>query len=135
MIYATAVSDGVHNLMRMESSPAESRMRQAAAKLRLVPRLLASARGNIQKPPRVLVERAIVMFRGTADLLARDLPAAFAHAGDAALQTALSSAAPPTPGGKSTRTSQSSRRSFCRGRLKHSPQGPHTSRRDTVRRN
>ena len=93
MIYASAVSDGVHNLMRMESSPAESRMRQATAKLRLVPRLLASARENIQRPPRVFVERAIVMFRGAEDMLAHDLPAAFSGAGDAALQTSLTSAA------------------------------------------
>src|SRR6266446_2411638 len=83
MIYATAISDGVHNLMRMESSPAESRMRQATAKLRLVPRLLAAARQNIRQPPRVFVERAIVMFRGATDLLAHDLPAAFAGVSDA----------------------------------------------------
>src|SRR5207244_11922230 len=76
MIYASAISDGVHNLMRMESSPAESRMRQATAKLRLVPRLLASARQHLQKPPRVFVERSIVMFRGAADLLVHGLSAA-----------------------------------------------------------
>src|SRR5207244_11829104 len=76
MIYATAISDGVHNLMRMESSAAESRMRQTTAKLRLVPRLLASARENIKKPPRVFVERSIVMFRGAADLLVHGLSAA-----------------------------------------------------------
>jgi uncharacterized protein (DUF885 family) len=93
MIYATAISDGVHNLMRMESSAAESRMRQATAKLRLAPRLLASARENIQKPPRVFVDRSIVMFRGAADLLAHDLPAAFADVSDATLQTALTSSA------------------------------------------
>ena len=69
MIYASAISDGVHNLMTMESSPAEARARQATAKLQQVPRLLASARENMHHPPRVFVERAIVMFRGAADLL------------------------------------------------------------------
>jgi uncharacterized protein (DUF885 family) len=93
MIYASAISDGVHNLMTMESSPAASRMQQATAKLTAVPRLLASARENLQKPPRVFVERAIVMFRGASDLLARDLPLAFANAAGASQQDALRSAA------------------------------------------
>ena len=39
MIYASAISDGVHNLMTMESSPAASRARQATTKLAGVPRL------------------------------------------------------------------------------------------------
>ncbi len=34
MIYATAISDGVHNLMTMESSAASARMPQVVAKLR-----------------------------------------------------------------------------------------------------
>jgi uncharacterized protein (DUF885 family) len=93
MIYASAISDGVHNLMTMESSPARERMTRAAAKLEAVPRLLQSARENLQKPPRVFVERAVVMFRGAADLLARDLPLAFAEETDSALQDRLKSAA------------------------------------------
>ena len=78
MIYASAISDGVHNLMTMESSPAAVRMRQVTAKLTRVPLLLTSARANIVNPPRVFVERAIVMFRASADLITRDLPTAFA---------------------------------------------------------
>ena len=93
MIYAAAITDGVHNLMTMESSPASVRARQAAAKLRQVPRLLASARANLHNPPRVFVERAIVMFRGAADLLARDLPAAFAALDDRQVNAALTEAA------------------------------------------
>jgi uncharacterized protein (DUF885 family) len=93
MIYATAVSDGVHNLMTMESSAAPARMQQIVTKLRAVPSLLASARTNVRRPPRVFVERAAVMFRGVADLLNRDLPLAFAGVHDAALQGALRSSA------------------------------------------
>jgi uncharacterized protein (DUF885 family) len=92
MIYASAITDGVHNLMTMESSPAAERKEKAASKLRLVPRLLASARENIQAPPRVFVERAIVMFRGALDLVAHDLPRAFAGVGDSALQASLQTA-------------------------------------------
>src|SRR5204863_7089961 len=76
MIYASAISDGVHNLMTMESSPAAARATQVTAKLRAVPGLLASARENIRQPPRPFVERAIVMFRGAAALVGHDLPLA-----------------------------------------------------------
>ena len=93
MIYASAISDGVHNLMTMESSPAASRARQATTKLAGVPRLLASARENLRNPPRVFVTRAIVMFRGAADLMARDLPLAFADVADRAVHDGLTSAA------------------------------------------
>ena len=78
IIYASAISDGVHNLMTMESSPAAARAQQVTTKLAGVPKLLASARENLHSPPRLFVERAIVMFHGAADLLARDLPLAFA---------------------------------------------------------
>ena len=62
MIYASAVSDGVHDLMTMESSAAPERMRQVVTKLRGVPALLAAARANVRTPPRVFVERAAIMF-------------------------------------------------------------------------
>jgi uncharacterized protein (DUF885 family) len=93
MIYAAAISDGVHDLMTMESSPAAARMKQAAAKLRGVPSLLAAARANIKTPPQVFVERAAAMFHGASDLVGHDLPLAFAAVPDAALQQALSAAA------------------------------------------
>jgi uncharacterized protein (DUF885 family) len=93
MIYASAISDGVHNLMTMESSPAASRAKQVTAKLKAVPRLLASARENLQKPPRVFVERAIVMFRGAANLMANDVPQAFGDVTEEGIQEDLKSAA------------------------------------------
>jgi Bacterial protein of unknown function (DUF885) len=77
----------------MESSPAASRARQVTTKLAGVPRLLASARENLRNPPRVFVSRAIVMFRGAADLMARDLPLAFAEVADRTVQDGLTSAA------------------------------------------
>src|SRR5262249_30598118 len=92
MIYASAISDGVHNLMTMESSPAAARMQQVTAKLREVPRLLQSARDNIRQPPRVFVERAIVMFRGASNLVSHDLPLAFPDVSDPALTSAADGA-------------------------------------------
>jgi uncharacterized protein (DUF885 family) len=92
MIYAAAIADGLHNLMTMESSPAPTRMAAAARKLAAVPQLLATARQNVRTPPRVFVERAIVMVRGASDLVGRDLPLAFQSVADAALQDRLRSA-------------------------------------------
>ena len=93
MIYASAISDGVHNLMTMESSALPLRAKQATTKLSAVPRLLASARVNLTNPPRVFVDRAIVMFHGASNLIARDLPLAFADVADQAAQDSLKSAA------------------------------------------
>jgi hypothetical protein len=93
MIYAAAISDGVHNLMTMESAPAERRSDQLAAKLQAVPRLLASARANIRNPPSVFVERAVAMFHGASDLLATDVPLAFGDVGAGRLEKLKASAA------------------------------------------
>jgi uncharacterized protein (DUF885 family) len=93
MIYASAISDGVHNLMTMESSPADVRARQIVAKLQHVPDLLAAARLNLRDPPRVFVERAIVMFHGVSDLLSRELPLAFTGLTDTALRDQLKASA------------------------------------------
>ncbi len=93
MVYASAISDGVHDLMTMESSPAPVRMKQVVSKLHGVPTLLAAARANIKTPPRVFVERAAIMFRGASDLLGHDLTLAFAGVSDPALQKELATAA------------------------------------------
>ena len=93
MIYAAAISDGVHDLMTMESSPAPARMRQVVAKLRGVPSLLAAARTNVTSPPKVFVERAASMFHGVSELLGHDLPLAFTDVSDAALQKDLAASA------------------------------------------
>jgi hypothetical protein len=93
MIYAAAIFDGVHNLMTMESSPAPARARQVVSKLRGVRSLLEAARTNIRTPPSVFVERASTMFHGASDLLAHDLPLAFAGVPDTALHKDLAAAA------------------------------------------
>ena len=76
MIYASAIADGVHNLMTMESAPPQERMTRLRDKLRHVPRLLDAARANLKNPPRVLAERGLGMFRGASGMLADDLPVA-----------------------------------------------------------
>ncbi|MEP6884213.1 MAG: DUF885 domain-containing protein [Gammaproteobacteria bacterium] len=82
MIYVAAVSDGVHDLVTMESAAPEVRMRHIQTKLHALPRLLAAARANVHAPPRVFVESAIAMLGGVSELLSHDLPLAFAGDND-----------------------------------------------------
>ena len=92
MLYASAVSDGVHNLMTMESAPVEVRARRVIAKLGGVPALLAAARANITNPPRVMAERGVRMLKGASGMLGPDLSLAFADMKDARLKADLASA-------------------------------------------
>jgi uncharacterized protein (DUF885 family) len=89
MIYVSAISDGLHNLITMDSATPELRMQQALRKLRAVPPLLASARRNVTAPPKVFVERSIAMLGGVSDLLSHDLPLAFSASHDEALRAQL----------------------------------------------
>jgi uncharacterized protein (DUF885 family) len=77
MLYASAIADGVHNLMTMESAPPPARMQQVTSKLRGVKRLLDAGRSNLGNPPRVLVERGIAMLEGASAMLSVDLALAF----------------------------------------------------------
>jgi uncharacterized protein (DUF885 family) len=93
MLYASALADGVHNLMTMASNPAPVRMRRIIAKLGQVPALVGAARANIVNPPRLFAERGAAMMRGARDMLGRDLDLAFASEPNAALRDSLRRAA------------------------------------------
>jgi uncharacterized protein (DUF885 family) len=93
MLYASALADGVHNLMTMASDPAPVRMRRIIAKLGQVPALVGAARANIVNPPRLFAERGAAMMRGARDMLGRDLDLAFASEPNAALRDSLRRAA------------------------------------------
>jgi hypothetical protein len=93
MLYASALADGVHNLMTMASDPAPVRMRRIIAKLGHVPDLLAAARTNVTNPPRLFAERGAAMMRGARDMLGHDLDLAFATELNGALRDSLRRAA------------------------------------------
>lgn len=93
MTYATALSDGVHNLMTMENDAAPVRMRRIIAKLAGVPALLQAARTNIVNPPRIFAERGLGMMRGASTMLTTDVSVAFATEKGTPLMDSLLSAA------------------------------------------
>ena len=77
MLYASVLSDGVHNLMTMTNAPAPVRMRRIIGKLTGVPGLLAAARANLRNPPKLLAERGAAMMKGASGMLATDVVLAF----------------------------------------------------------
>ena len=89
MLYASALTDGIHNLMTVESDPPMVRMRRIIAKLAQVPTLLAAARANVVNPPRLFAERGATFMRGASEMLGKDLDLAFASASSAALRDSL----------------------------------------------
>jgi len=93
MIYASVLTDGVHNLMTVESDPPSVRMRRIIAKVGQVPALLAAAHANIVNPPRLFAERGATFMRGASDMLGKDLDLAFAGVANAALRDSLRRAA------------------------------------------
>jgi uncharacterized protein (DUF885 family) len=93
MLYASALADGVHNLMTMASDPAPVRMRRVISKLRQVPALLAAARTNVTNPPRLFAERGAAFMKGAHEELGHDLDLAFAAEPNAALRDSLRRAA------------------------------------------
>lgn len=98
MLYASALTSGVHNLMTQEYAPAPVRMRYIVAKLSALPALLTAARANLTNPPRLLAERGVVMMKGASGMLAHDVALAFAKEQGTplmdSLQKALRVAAP-----------------------------------------
>jgi hypothetical protein len=93
MLYASALADGIHNLMTMASDPAPVRMRRIISKLSYVPGLVAAARANVTNPPRLLAERGATFMHGASEMLGRDLDLAFASEPNAALRDSLRKAA------------------------------------------
>jgi uncharacterized protein (DUF885 family) len=93
MTYASALSDGVHNLMTMENDAAPVRMRRIIGKLSGVPAFLQAARINIVNPPRIFAERGLGMMRAASSMLATDLPLAFAAQNGTPLMDSLMTAA------------------------------------------
>ncbi len=92
MIYAAAISDGVHNLMTMESAPPDVRARRIIAKLQGLPPFLEAARVNIVHPPRVMAERGVRMLKGASAMLTGDMSLAFADLKDPTVASDLAAA-------------------------------------------
>jgi len=86
-VYNDPISTGLLQIAMFEYAPPDSRLRSVIAKEKEVPRLLDSARSNINKPPAVFLKVSIESFKGTLGFVQADLQAAFASVKDAKLQS------------------------------------------------
>jgi uncharacterized protein (DUF885 family) len=85
-VYNDAISTGLLQIASFEHAPADSRIRHIIAKENQIPRLLDSARANVEKVPAIYLKIALESFRGTLGFIQSDLPKAFASVKDAKLQ-------------------------------------------------
>ena len=81
MVYAGLPGEAVDSLMKRDFAPAEIRLRSMIARMNAVPSIYASARANLEAPPRVFTETAIGMAAGTAIFFERSLPTWLESAG------------------------------------------------------
>jgi uncharacterized protein (DUF885 family) len=85
-IYSDIISNSFLQIAMYDYAPADSRLRHAIAKEKLVPRLIDSARANTDKIPAIFLKVALDNFKGTLGFIQKDLPLAFASVKDAKLQ-------------------------------------------------
>lgn len=112
LVYNDAISGGLLQIASFEYAPAESRIRHLISKQKQIPRLLDSARSNVNDIPQVYLKVAIESFKGTLGFVQTDLPKAFAAVKDAKLQAEFK---------KSTKTASESIANYIRHLEKTKP--------------
>jgi uncharacterized protein (DUF885 family) len=85
-VYSDAISTGLLQIAMFEYAPADSRLRHVVAKEKQVPRLIDSARANLEGVPAVFLKVGIESFKGTLSFVQDELPKAFASVKDSKLQ-------------------------------------------------
>jgi uncharacterized protein (DUF885 family) len=63
-VYNEYISDSVYLLLTQSTEPKPVNLRNAAARITLIPRIIEAAKENIKNPPKVLAEVAIRQLRG-----------------------------------------------------------------------
>lgn len=86
-VYNDLISNGLLLISMFEYAPPDARLRHIIDKEKHIPALIESARANVDNPPAVFLKTAIAGFKGTLSFIEKELPRAFASAGDAGLQS------------------------------------------------
>jgi uncharacterized protein (DUF885 family) len=84
--YTRVATGGVFELVHRDFAPVPERLRDAIARERLIPAVLAAGKANIQHPPKAFVEIALRNLGGSIAFYKTAAPAAFADVGDADLK-------------------------------------------------
>jgi uncharacterized protein (DUF885 family) len=85
-VYPSGAANSVYVLMVRKFAPPEQRLKSVLDREKKIPALLASAKDNLQDPPRIFTEIALEQLPGTIAFFQNDLPAAFAEVQDAGLR-------------------------------------------------
>jgi uncharacterized protein (DUF885 family) len=75
--YSSYATNAVFVIMSRSFAPPEERLKAAIARERQIPRLLQSARENLNNPPKIYTDIAIEQLPGIVSFFRNDVPAAF----------------------------------------------------------
>ena len=84
--YSTLVSSSIFLLMNGRFATPEERLRAVVARERMIPKVFAAARANLENPPRVYTQVAQENIKSIEEFFVRDVPAAFAEVTDERLK-------------------------------------------------
>jgi Bacterial protein of unknown function (DUF885) len=76
-IYSSGATAAIFVIMSRSFAPPADRLKSVVARERLIPRLLQSARANLNNPPRIFTEVALEQIPGIVSFFEKDVPAAF----------------------------------------------------------
>jgi uncharacterized protein (DUF885 family) len=76
-IYSSYATNAIFVIMARTFAPPEDRLRSAIARERQIPKLLQSARDNLNNPPRIFVDIALEQLPGEVSFFQHDVPSAF----------------------------------------------------------
>jgi uncharacterized protein (DUF885 family) len=93
--YGEIISEGLYTLASLAFDSPERRMVLATERLKHVPGVLAAARENLRKPPRIFTEVAIDELSGTHEFFKVNLVQAFATVKDDAIRARFNDALKP----------------------------------------
>ena len=72
-LYVGAIGDAAYQLTSREYAPLDERMRHVAARMRLIPAIVAAAEANLTRPPQVFTKLAVDQNAGNIDFYQHDV--------------------------------------------------------------
>jgi hypothetical protein len=92
-LYVGAIGDAAYQLTSREYAPLDERMRHVAARMRLIPAIVAAAKANLTRPPQVFTQLAVDQNLGNIDFYQHDV-AGMADSASPATRLAIRAAMP-----------------------------------------
>jgi uncharacterized protein (DUF885 family) len=89
-VYSSGVTNSIYVLMNRKFAPTDERLRSAVAREKKIPEILATARKNLNNPPRIYSEIALEQLPGIISFFQNDVPSAFSEGKDERLKAEFS---------------------------------------------